>query len=296
MRPLILTISLLLLGACAYGTRQRNEVWATEESLWKDVTLKSPKNGRGQMNYGLILMGRGDYSGAEGFFQRGLELWPYYSYLHINMGILKAATGKPEEAEMYLKKGIAYGVGASGKEDNPEAYYYYAKFLKDQKRFPEALQNLDNLFALTNAHLNGHYLQMEIFSECSNFAQLKNSAQQTLLISPRDETALMYLKKATESRSKIDQLIVEATNHPSPEAYLSLSVAFFEEKKYDLCITASREALKLRKDYPEAWNNIGAAYGELKNWKEEITACEEALKLKPDFVLARNNLEFAKKQ
>src|SRR5262249_5683998 len=41
---------LLLLAA---GTRRRNAVWRSEESLWRDVTLKSPGNGRGWMNYGL---------------------------------------------------------------------------------------------------------------------------------------------------------------------------------------------------------------------------------------------------
>ena len=46
-------LSALLLTASAYGTYQRNEVWKTEETLWRDVTEKSPGNGRGLMNYGL---------------------------------------------------------------------------------------------------------------------------------------------------------------------------------------------------------------------------------------------------
>ena len=40
-------------------------VWHTEETLWRDVTQKSPGNGRGFMNYGLALMAKGDYAGAE---------------------------------------------------------------------------------------------------------------------------------------------------------------------------------------------------------------------------------------
>ena len=45
----------------AYGTRQRNIVWRTEESLWLDATIKSPDNGRGLMNYGVIQMDKGNY-------------------------------------------------------------------------------------------------------------------------------------------------------------------------------------------------------------------------------------------
>ncbi|MBP2680086.1 MAG: tetratricopeptide repeat protein [Deltaproteobacteria bacterium] len=58
----------ILLAAYAYGTTQRNEVWRSEETLWRDVVRKSPENGRGLMNYGLALMGKGDYRGAEKYF------------------------------------------------------------------------------------------------------------------------------------------------------------------------------------------------------------------------------------
>jgi hypothetical protein len=36
---------------CAIGTWQRNAVWHTEETLWRDAALKSPRNGRALMNY-----------------------------------------------------------------------------------------------------------------------------------------------------------------------------------------------------------------------------------------------------
>ncbi len=55
---------LVLFTGYAYGTYLRCEVWQSHETLWKDVTIKSPKNGRGWMNYGLVLMGRGEYTKA----------------------------------------------------------------------------------------------------------------------------------------------------------------------------------------------------------------------------------------
>jgi tetratricopeptide (TPR) repeat protein len=294
-KPLLIALSLVVLGASAYITRKRNEVWKTEESLWKDVTIKSPGNGRGQMNYGLILMGQGDYTGAEIYFERGLERWPYYSYLHINMGILKEATGRIGEAETNFKNGIAYSRDATtGKPTNPEGFFYYARFLKNQKRFPEALLCLNNLFTLSNAHLNGHYLLMEILLETEDFPGLKTAALQTLAISSTDETARYYLKAAGESRSKLDKLTLEVNAHPSPEAYLNQSLAYFNAGQFDLCIQAAKEALKLKSDFAEAWNNMGAANGQLNKWDEEILDCEKALQLKPGFELARNNLAFAK--
>src|SRR6202000_2728746 len=43
-KTLILIPVVVLLCACAYGTFKRNQVWNTEESLWFNVTVKSPQN------------------------------------------------------------------------------------------------------------------------------------------------------------------------------------------------------------------------------------------------------------
>src|SRR5262249_19658762 len=91
-------IAVAALLAMAYGTHQRNIVWRTEESLWLDVTQKSPRNGRGLMTYGLIQMSKGEYATADTYFQRALQLVPQYSYLHVNIAILKGATGRDAEA------------------------------------------------------------------------------------------------------------------------------------------------------------------------------------------------------
>jgi len=289
VRPAAYVAAIFLLGACAWGTWQRNKIWATEESLWKDVTIKSPGNGRGQMNYGLILMGRGDYPGAESYFEKGLQRWPYYSYLHINMGILKEAEGKPQEAESFLKNGILNSQGT-----NPEGFFYYARFLKNQKRYPEALQYLKKLFQLTDAHINGHYLQMEILQETEDYPALKEAALQTLSVSANDVTAQYYLNIAETGHSKLDELVSETKARPTAEGWLNLSLTYFNAQRYMDCIQAAQEVLKLNPAYAEAWNNIGAAYGQLKNWDKEIAACEKALQIKPTMELARNNLAFAK--
>ena len=59
--PVAATAAVALLLAHIYGTRQRNIVWQTEESLWLDVTNKSPQNGRGLMAYGVIQMAKGRF-------------------------------------------------------------------------------------------------------------------------------------------------------------------------------------------------------------------------------------------
>ncbi|MCK7497020.1 MAG: tetratricopeptide repeat protein [Comamonadaceae bacterium] len=54
------------------------------------------------MNYGLALMKKGDYANAEKYFEEAMKFVPNYANLHVNMGILKNATGRGGEAEPYF--------------------------------------------------------------------------------------------------------------------------------------------------------------------------------------------------
>ena len=121
-----------VIAAMAYGTRQRNIVWRTEESLWHDATIKSPDNGRGLMNYGVIQMEKGNYPLADQYFARALLLTPHYSYLHVNLGVLKAALGQPAEAERHFRE------AQHDDPNNPVCYTHFARFLKGLGRTEEA--------------------------------------------------------------------------------------------------------------------------------------------------------------
>ena len=70
--PLLVAV----LVAESIGVSARNRVWHSDESLWHDVTVKSPTNGRGLMNYGLTLMARGDYPGRNRLLRTGVGVHP----------------------------------------------------------------------------------------------------------------------------------------------------------------------------------------------------------------------------
>jgi tetratricopeptide (TPR) repeat protein len=93
---------LLILCASGYATFQRNKVWKTEESLWRDVATKSPRNPRGLMNYGNTLMAKGDFAGALDHFHRALAFAPRYSVLLINRAIAEEATKQSQTAEQHI--------------------------------------------------------------------------------------------------------------------------------------------------------------------------------------------------
>jgi len=136
----------------AYGTRQRNIVWRTEESLWLDVTKKSPNNGRGLMTYGVIQMQKGDYLTADDYFQRALALAPEYSYLHVNIGILKGVLHEDAAAERHFRSAQQFD------PDNPVSYFFYARWLAEQGRLGEATTQVKRALALSPGYADAQEL------------------------------------------------------------------------------------------------------------------------------------------
>lgn len=249
--------ALLVIISHGYGTHHRNSVWSNGETLWKDVTEKSPLNGRGWMNYGNALMAKGDYEGAKACFAKTIELWPQYSYAYINMGVLHAAVGQHAAAENYYRSALRFN------PQNPECYSYYGKWLFDQKRYQEAADILAQGLRLSPQHA-----RMKQLYEIT----LQASGQKVLSV---DDKASVVEKE------------------PTAEAYLNLSLEYYNLQRYEDCIEACKKALKLKPNYDLAYNNICSAYNMLKKWDEAIAAGKMAVKLNPNSELFRNNLNIA---
>lgn len=254
---LVPAFCLLLLIAHGIGAHHRNNVWSSGESLWKDVTVKSPGNGRGWMNYGNSQMAKGNYTEALIAFNKAKELWPYYSYVHINLGILHAATGKHVEAENYFKSAISLD------NKNPETYRYYGKWLIEQQRFTEA----------------------------------QNILQQGINLSPKHKEIQMYYNIALQNNGGknvlLENMLEQLKTNPTAEGYLNLSLEYYNMGDYVKCIEASQSALKIKPDYALAYNNICSAYNVLKEYDKATEACSQAIRIQPDFQLAKNNLKLA---
>ena len=72
--------------------------------------------------------------------------------------------------------------------------------------------------------------------------------------------------------------------------YLTLSVAYFRARRYEDCIAAAQNALKLNKDLAEAHSNISACQHALGRDDEAIASLREVVRLRPDMSVAWSNL------
>ena len=139
---------LAVLAAAAIGAHARNVVWRSDESLWRDVTLKSPRNGRGLMNYGLTFQSRGDYVTALAYFERALVYCPNYWPLEVNLGIANGGLDRGRTAERHFQRALLLA------PDLQDPYFYYARWLLDRsRRYYQAGRYADSIAAARQALL-----------------------------------------------------------------------------------------------------------------------------------------------
>jgi tetratricopeptide (TPR) repeat protein len=173
-------LGILLLVAHAVGTFHRNRVWRTEETLWKSVTLASPRNGRAWMNYGLIFMKRADYAGARSCFEKADALLSDYDVLEINMGILEGASNRPLEAERHFQRALSLNTRVA------MVHFYYGRWLHERRRNREAAEHLVAAIAGSPADLAARHLLMEVYWELEEKGFGCALARETLKIAPAD--------------------------------------------------------------------------------------------------------------
>jgi tetratricopeptide (TPR) repeat protein len=271
-RKWLTILALVMLGLYAQGTVARNRVWRDDETLWKDDVEKSPHNGRGLMNYGLVLMGRGDGIGAREIFLRALVETPNYAILETNLGIVSNLLGYNAEAERHFARALALTPNA----DEPR--YHYARVLFQQRRLQEAQAQAQSAVQLNPSRLGTQYLLMQIDASLGEDTAAQAVAQDILRIAPGDAAAVRLLAHPGER---------------SVDDWLDMSLRNYQQGKYEDAKNAAREALKQKPDSAIAYNNIAAAAAAEKNWDEAISNAGRALQLKPDFQLAKNNLVWA---
>lgn len=284
-----MAIIVIVFALNAFGVHQRNKVWHSEESLWYDVTIKSPNNGRGLMNYGLTQMSKGAYDTAEQYFNKALKFLPNYSSLYINLGVVNASKGLDEKAEQYFNQAIHLAPLAF------DGYTFYSRYLFERGRYAQAVEKGEKALSINPRSQLTLAILLQSYNAMGNWEKSTAIAQNILTLLPNDAMAMSYLDAASRK-----EIIVKPATSPTnvqsetPEAYLDQSLVFYNAGEYRKCIETAEQALRLRADYADAYSNIGAAYNKLGELHNGIAACEKALAINPTHSLAKGNLEWAK--
>jgi tetratricopeptide (TPR) repeat protein len=250
--------------ALGVGTYQRNKVWRTEETLWADVIVKSPNNGRAWMNYGLTQMEKGSLVAARDSFSRAALLTPNYSTLEINRGIVEGALGHADEAEPHFRRALELVNDAYG-------HYFYGRWLVDAGRGAEAEPHLREALRMSPAY----------------------AANRALLI------RLLYARDAADAKSLNDDTkVIDAASaltipKRTYDEHFRAGLALIQQRRFLDAAIENRSALAIDATSPDALNNLGWALGQMGYIEEAKRAFRRALELRPGDVLAQNNLRWA---
>jgi tetratricopeptide (TPR) repeat protein len=238
----------LFLCANAYATFQRNKVWKTEETLWYDVLLKSPRNGAALMSYGAMLMAKGDFAGALDYFHRV----PHRSaLLLINLAIAEDATHQSAAAEQHFKDALRQAPSL------PDSYTYYARYLLSQSRADEARALLHSELELSPADLTAREL-------------LKQADGKALNV-PGPQTPEAYLARSLELYGEehyIESIFacrLALDLRPGyAEAWENIGAAYNELGRYEEAAAACEQTLFYRPNDEKARINLQYARAKLK--------------------------------
>jgi tetratricopeptide (TPR) repeat protein len=266
-----------ILVAMALGVHERNRVWLTDESLWADVTAKSPGNGRGWMNYGQALMARGQLVKARECYERASLLTPNYWTLEINRGIVEDALGNPAAAEPHFTRAIELG------PTQPDTHYYFARWLLKVGRAPEAVSHLETALRISPGAALAGSLLMDLRAAAGDAPGAAGLAREVLQADPANSRARAY----SEGR-------IPSDCGPGAPACRQAGIALGQSGAWVASALAYRAALALDPADADALNNLGWTLGKLGLFSQAIPPLEKALAIRPDLTLARNNLAWVK--
>ncbi len=270
-------LALAMIAAHGAGTFKRNRVWKTPETLWQDVTEKSPQNGRGQMNFGLALMSRGKYPEALARFKRAEALTPNYPLLQVNLGIVQSQLGRDEVADQHFRRALQLRPRCAS------CRFFYARWLTGKARGPEALTQLRKALEISPAKASARTLFIRLLAALGDRPALAAAAAQTLEINPADRLASAY----AEGRLPF------AVSAETPAAYAQLGLDQIERQQWLDAGAIYRQALALDPASAIGWNNLGWALGNLGFYREAAPCFRRASELDPTMTVARNNLKWA---
>jgi len=232
-----IAVILLAESAAVYA---RNEVWRTDEALWRDVVEKSPGNGRGWMNYGLTLMSRADYQGASDAFNRALPLTPNYHLLEINMGLASGGLKQPAEAERHFLRAISL------EPLDWRSHRYYAGWLSGAGRPADALAHARIARELNPADLNVVPIEQGV-------ARVDGTPEYHLARSLAEYRMGRFAESIASARRAL------ALRPGYAEAWNNVAAGHIALRQWDQGIAACEEALRLNPSLQIARNNLNFA-------------------------------------
>jgi tetratricopeptide (TPR) repeat protein len=150
-RRLAMPLALLLLGALFLLTRERAEIFRSEESVWLDAKAHAPASWLATYNLATVYLRAGQEERGLTLVHEALALNPDYPEAHYNLGVNAYQRGDLVSAKEHFARALR-------KRRMPEAYYNLAVLAHQAGDGPEAERQLRLALAVQPRFVGARHL------------------------------------------------------------------------------------------------------------------------------------------
>jgi tetratricopeptide (TPR) repeat protein len=171
--------------ALGAATVARNAVWNDDYQLWRDATVKAPRNPRAWLNAGYAAMSRGDLPDAERLLLEARRLRPCYAYVLMNLSALAVRTGDLAGSLRWADEAVRC---------NPDlalTHYYRAAALERLGRTDEALAAYRETTAIDGQHADAWQSQGRLLERQEAWGDAAAAYERALAANPTLAEAAM---------------------------------------------------------------------------------------------------------
>ena len=171
-------IALIAAFFCLFSW-QRNRVWTSEISLWRDTTSKAPGYVWSWYNYCTTLAQAGNCGAAVPACKQAALLKPDDCSIHHNLGLCYAKTNQPDLAEKELTRAKELAP-----KDFTKPYYSLAEFYSGRKEFEAAIKIYGQLIGQHPENLKARYALAQTYLVAGREDDYINEMREILKLSP----------------------------------------------------------------------------------------------------------------
>ena len=255
LRHICAIFGCLILSCLAFLTWKQEGIWRDTETLWRHALAVNPDLDSANNNVGLILAAQGKTDEAEIHYRRALKSNPQSAHAYNNLGGLLAAQGKLNEASGHYREALRINPNYA------EAYYNLGIVISRQGKNNEAAQHYREALRINPNLAQAHYNLGLILAAEGNPAEAVWHYQEALRVNPS-----------------------------LAQAHNNLGGILGAQGKHDEAARHYREAVKINPGYAEAHNNLGGIMAAQGKTNEAAKHYREALKSNPNYAQAHNNL------
>ncbi len=180
-------IILIILGILTY---QRNKVWKTDYTLWKDCLEKTPDNKRAMTNFGYALVKQKKYKDGIKYYTKALEQDSLLIDAYFNRGIALFDIKKYDYAIKDLSKVIEH------RRNSEVPYFFRGVSYAHVGKYPEAIRDLTKAIKLNPNIAESYKNRGIVYESTHNYMLALEDYNKSLDLDPSNKKLLINRSKA----------------------------------------------------------------------------------------------------